>query len=467
MGRAATALLLALAAAVLAALPAPARAATSAATTTAPTAPPGVDTPVLGLRRIDDLDVAPDGYRLRGRAVLRAARAVPRIARELRSHPGAAPSVFTKGPGLWQVSWFSAARPPKEIAVVYLADATGRVTEAWTGYQVAWTMARGRPGAFGRKAAAWWLWVPLTLLFVLPFVDRRRPWRGPAVDLAAVALLGVSVAFFNHARIDLSVPLVYPPLLYLLGRLLWIGLRRARDPAAALPLPLLVPVRWLGAGLVFLLAFRAGLNVLDSNVIDVGYAGVIGADRLAHGQALYGAFPADNLHGDTYGPIAYLVYVPAELVLPWSGRWDGLPAAHVVALAADLACVGLLFAIGRRLRGARLGMALAYAWAACPFTLYALASNANDALVGVFVLGALLAAQRPGARGALIGLAGWAKLAPLALAPLFAAGADPPAGGRRARWAPGLRYVLGLGAVTALAVALVLAHGDLRTFYDR
>ena len=37
--------------------------------------------------------------------------------------------------------------------------------------------------------------------------------------------------------------------------------------------------RWLAVAVVFLMAFRIGLNVLNSNVIDVGYAGVIGADQ--------------------------------------------------------------------------------------------------------------------------------------------------------------------------------------------
>ena len=78
--------------------------------------------------------------------------------------------------------------------------------------------------------------------------------------------------------------------------------------------------------------------MVDGNVIDVGYAGVIGADRLAGGAPLYGAFPPDNAHGDTYGPVAYAAYVPFELLLPWSGSWDDLPAAHAAAVAFDLGC---------------------------------------------------------------------------------------------------------------------------------
>ena len=77
----------------------------------------------------------------------------------------------------------------------------------------------------------------------------------------ALCSLSVSLAFFNHGRIGASVPLVYPPLLYLLGRLAWIGLRRS--PPRGEPLRLLVPASWLAVGLVFLLGFRVGLNVTD------------------------------------------------------------------------------------------------------------------------------------------------------------------------------------------------------------
>jgi len=57
-----------------------------------------------------------------------------------------------------------------------------------------------------------------------------------------------------------------------------------------------------------------GLNILNSNVIDVGYAGVIGADKLIHGHLLYGLWPSDNAYGDTYGPVTYFAYVPFRLI---------------------------------------------------------------------------------------------------------------------------------------------------------
>ena len=59
------------------------------------------------------------------------------------------------------------------------------------------------------------------------------------LDLLVLAAFGVSVAFFNDAQIGISVPLAYPLLAYLLGRALWIGLRRDRPRPG---LRLLVPV---------------------------------------------------------------------------------------------------------------------------------------------------------------------------------------------------------------------------------
>jgi hypothetical protein len=405
------------------------------------------------LVRPPSLDKPPEGYRLTGNQAVKIADRAPKALRARRAHPGSYFNVFEKSGSRWQISYFAPGTPAKEIAQVYVSDDTGQITEDWTGPQVAWTMARGYPGAFGRKVNSPWVWIGLTLLFIAPFVDPRRPFRVRHLDLAVLMAFGISVAFFNDANLDASVPLAYPPLLYLLGRMLWIGLRRSRAPD---PLRLLVPASWLVVGLLFLVGFRIGLNVTNSNVIDVGYAGVIGADRLVDGDKLWGAFPEDNQHGDTYGPVNYAVYVPFEQVLPWGGSWDDLPAAHAAAIAFDLLCLGLLFLIGRRMRGPTLGIALAYAWAANPFTLYAMNCNVNDALVGALVLAAILAAASPACRGAFIALAGMAKFAPLGLGPLFAT---------HARGA--LRFTIGFAAVLVPCAVLVLAYGGVHEFYDR
>ena len=47
--------------------------------------------------------------------------------------------------------------------------------------------------------------------------------------------------------------------------------------------------------------------------MDVGYASMIGAYKILHGQSIY--FPSLG-HPDTYGPINYLAYIPFELLWP-------------------------------------------------------------------------------------------------------------------------------------------------------
>ena len=384
------------------------------------------------------------------------------MRRELRRYPGSAREVFQKGTDRWQVSYFAkvpvgAAR--KEIAQIVVDDRSGAVLEAYTNYKVAWTMARGYPGAFGRIVNSPIVWIPLAVLFVVPFFVPRRRLTLLHLDLLVLSAFSISLACFNAARIDWSVPLVYPLLVYLLGRMLWIGLRRSDSGAPARPLELLVPVTWLAVAVVFLLGFRVALNVTRSNVIDVGYAGVIGADRFADGRALYGEFPTDNQNGDTYGPVVYEAYMPFEQVLPWSGKWDDLPAAHAASIAFDLLACLLCFLIGRRVRGPDLGVVLAYCWVTFPFTLYASMTNSNDALVAALVLAAVWAALRPFTRGALMALAGLTKFAPLLLVPLFACTPRP-------RPRSVALFSAGFVLFAALAFVPLVAHNSLRSFWD-
>ncbi|HEU4656220.1 MAG TPA: hypothetical protein VFR97_01780 [Capillimicrobium sp.] len=451
------ALVLALAAGVA---PAAAQTAPAAGSTTAQQAPATATDP-NALTRPERMDEPPPLRRMTGDEVLAIAERNPTVVEAREEHAPTTSSVFLKGTDRWQVSFYD--RDGAEVAQVTIQDATGGVLEAWSGPQVAWTMARGYPGAFGRKATALYVWLPLLIAFVLPFVDPRRPLRLRHLDLLMLCSLSVSLAFFSHGDIDASVPLAYPPLLYLLARLLWIAYRRGGPPAPREPSRLLVPVSWLAIATIFLVGFRIGLNVTDSNVIDVGYSGVIGADKLAHGHALYGAWPQDNEHGDTYGPVNYLLYIPFEAIWPWHGTWDDLPAAHAAAVFFDLLCLAGMFLLGRRLRGNDLGVVLAYAWASFPFTLFSLATNSNDALVAALLIGALLVATSAPARGAVAALAGLTKFAPLALLPLLSTHGAPPGGRLRTiGW-----FAAGF-ALTAFVVLMpVWLQGDLQLIYDR
>jgi hypothetical protein len=398
-------------------------------------------------------DVPPAGYRLTARAVTSIAERAPRVQDERAKHLPAYTRTYVVRPNRWQVSFYvppEAGSRSDEILQVVVDDRTGEVVEVWTGPQVGWTMARGLPGQFGRAVNAPWVWIGLCVAFLVPFA--RRPLRLLHLDLAVLLAFSISYAFFGRANLDVSVPSAYPLLLYLLARMLWVAFRPGHPP----PLRLAVTPNALLLGLVFLTGFRIVLNITNGNVIDVGYSGVIGADRLLHGEVLYGGFPDDNPNGDTYGPLAYAAYVPFVLAFPFSGNWDGLPAAHAAGLTFDLACLAGMWAAGRRVGGRDLAVLLAYLWVACPFTLLVVNSGANDALVGALVLGAFLTLGQPAARGAFAVSAGLTKFAPLCLVPLFVT------------YGRG-RLVSGLAAATtgALILAPVAVGPGLERFWDR
>ncbi len=422
----------------------------------------------------------------------RIANRDPNAIKERRENHGVTPSA-NKVDGNWEVGYFA---DDKEVALVIVDPVTGLVRESWTGYQVAWKMARGYSGAFGHKLDAPYVFLPLCVLFLLGLLDWRRPWRIASLDLLVLLGFGVSHFFFNRAEIGLSVPLAYPPLLYLLCRALWVGFRGRGEGLRPV-----WPAAWLLIAALFLVGFRVGLNVADSGAIDVGYAGVVGADRIAHGEPIYDNFPSDVSQGDTYGPVNYYTYVPFERIWPWSGTWNDLPAAHGAAVFFDLATFALLFLLGRRIRpgpqGAKLAATLAFGWAAYPYTAYTLESNSNDSLVALLLVATLLALARPIARGATLALATFTKFAPLVLAPMLAtyrpqltrdegawrAGPDGgrgPAGGavapfsapsprhpRDARLRPTIIFTLAFVLVSAVVMLWPALNPGLHTFYER
>jgi len=349
---------------------------------------------------------------------------------------------YDKERHVWTIRvWWGAAG---EIGTGKVDDTSGAVTEAWTGPQVAWKMARGYPGAFGGKEInSTPVWLGFCVLFLLGLGDLRRPLSLRNLDLLTLLSFSVSLWYFNKGHIFTSAPLVYPPLLYLLGRMAW-SAWRGRLATGAVPV---WPVWALAAATVFAAGFRIGLNTQSSNVIDVGYSGVVGANRIANGVVPYGNFPVElgkpcgpadaegeirdriqrdgrcesaNPQGDTYGPVAYEAYLPGYLALGWTGKWDDLPAAHFSSIGFDLLCILGLALVGLRFGGTRLAVTLAFAWVAYPFTQYVSNSNTNDALVPLFLIWGFWLVTSPVARGAAVALSGWTKFASLLLAPLWA-----------------------------------------------
>jgi len=415
--------------------------------------------------------------------------AYPKVRRWLTRYPThdrMTDAEFNKDFRYWQVNvWWGKAG---EIATGRVDDATSSVTEAWTGPQVAWGMARGSPGAFGgKKINSYPVWLTFCAIFLLGLLDWRRPLSLRNLDLVALLSFSVSLWYFNHGHIFASASLAYPPFVYLIGRGLWIGFTgRGTRGATLWPVWLLLAVTAFGAG------FRVTeYNVRNSNVIDVGYSGVIGAERIVHGEWPYGHMPVEedlkacgpkdqageireriqtngrcesaNPRGDTYGPVAYESYIPGYLALGWSGKWDDLPAAHATVIAFDLLCILGMGLIGFRFGGPPLGAMLAFAWTAYPFTQYASSSNTNDSLLPAFLIWGFWLLTTPWARGALVALAGWTKFAAFIVAPTWVT--------YRLTRAQIARAAVGFVLATLAAFSIVLLEPNvghaLRVFWER
>ena len=420
------------------------------------------------------------------------ALAWPKIADWLERYPQETltdSADFDEAARVWTVRVWSSAPDAGQVALAKVDDTSGEVTEAWTGPQVAWKMARGYDGAFGRKINEPWIWIAFCLVFFLGLADLRRPLALRNLDLAVLLSFSISLWFFNRGDVFSAMPLAYPPMLYLLGRMVWVGCKGRGSPARAL-----WPVWVLLAATVFLAGFRVGLNVRASNVIDVGLAGVIGAQRIVEdGQMPYANMPTDdgeecgepdadgyvreriqtngrcevaNGRGDTYGPVSYLAYVPGFVVFGWSYEWDDLPAAHLTSILWDgVALLGMAL-LGFRFGGARLGATLAFAWAAYPFTQYASSSNSNDAIMPALLVWGLVLVTSAPARGLFAGLAAWTKFAAFLLFPLWAS--YPHA----LRWPrQQLLFLGGALAATAIGFWILLLEPDpihaARVFWDR
>lgn len=411
--------------------------------------------------QVHDLDALPEHFTITARQAIAIANRDSRIRGVLAKHPAAEPlahlSALRLAPGSfyhWDIQYRLRGKPIAEAEV----GPTGVLYEVTTGIDVGWPLLKGYPGVLGRALNRPYIWLPLCLLFLLPFFDLRRPFRLLHLDLLVLLAFGVSQFYFNRGRPDISVPLVYPVLAYVAVRLLAIALRPRQRTGSLVPH---LPTWALGGLLALLVAARIAFGIAGSGTFDISYAGVVGADRITHGEELY---TENEFHPDTYGPVNYLAYVPFEAVFPYKPGDQKLTAAIAATLTFDLLVIIGLFVLGRRMipgaAGTRLGLAFAVGWAAFPYTTLLIASNTNDALVPLFVIWALVGLSSPIARGAALSLGTMAKFAPALLLPAFARSLGPM------RLRAVLLYSAVMIAVAALVLVPVLPDGGLREFWN-
>ncbi len=312
--------------------------------------------------------------------------------------------------------------------------------------------------------AHFWVVLPFCGLFLLPLIDFEHLRRMLHLDLLVLLSFVIALGSWSQAR-TWPMLFVYAPLVYLGVRMTMVARvgRHDRADRSVTPFACSLPRSWLIVGVLVLVGVHAGWTLGSQVNTDVGPGSVQGAQQILHGRPLYGVDRAllSNLgydpHYDTYGPVDYEAYVP------FAGVATSETAARLAALFFDLLTAALLFALGRQVRGPTVGIVLAFAWLAFPFTLYADGLAANDSMVAAALVGTLLLARAPVRRGAMAAVLAWTKLTPLALVPVLA-GHNPSGQDRR-------RQLLAFGTAFMLASALVfvpaLAHSSPGEFVTR
>lgn len=332
---------------------------------------------------------------------------------------------------------------------------TGRVLSKWGGYQARWALSRGSSKLFVGRGTPLILAL-MAVMFVAPFVDPRRLGRAVHADLLAILAAGASLVFFAYGNLEVSTPMAWAGLAFLLVRMLQV----VRNPAERQDVlaPWASPRLLLGAAVV-LMAGRGLYNALVGYASDVGYASVFGAQAFLDGFPVYASTGTDL---SAYGPATHMAYVPFTALFPLAGgllRGNG-EAAHAAAIGFDVMTVIALYVLGRRLRGHGLGAVLAFGFAANPLTFYPMAASTNDGLIGLFVVLSLLAVASPAGRGVFAGLAAAAKYVPAVIIPLMAAGP------RRIERRAAEFFALGAVAAVAAVTIPILPDGGVREIYD-
>ena len=370
--------------------------------------PPDVAAPLFV---ITDLKTVPPGFAIDGAQAEAVAKTSPKMQAIHRAHHPLEIQVVLWVRSHYEIEFYFHGKVIADQTVTPI----GQLGPLYTGPLIGALYARGH---YGDIFDSPWVLASFTLMFLLPIVLLRgRSWWD-RLDLAAVLAFGVSYALFDTTRFYAGVWAFYPVLVYLLVRMLIRGLRpRSSVRRLGCRLPTIVLV----LGVAAMEVARIIITLHPAGVIDVGVASALGAYKILHGQSIY---YFSYGHGDTYGPLNYLAYVPFELL--WPGNWGYLPAARAATIAFDLLTIAGLVWLGMRLRagrdGRRLGLLLAWLWVACPFSLLGMEKSTNDGLVALIVVLIMLTLSSPIKRGILVGVGAASKFFPAIMLPLIAVG---------------------------------------------
>lgn len=304
----------------------------------------------------------------------------------------------------------------------------------------------------------------LAFLLATAVVPLRRVRN---LDVAALLSLVVPVLLLDDGLVAAGTVAAVPPLLWLAGRCAWIALRPAAAPQPAPARPLLDALtpawddgqrtRILRLAVGAAAACTAMIALTAPTTVDVGQALMEGATLLLHGTLPYGGMSGDVFHGDVYPLLGYAAYMPVALAMPVHDGWDVANGALVVAAGAAALGAWLLTRIAT---APAEGLRAALAWLTLPPLLVTVSTGTSDVLLGVLVLLALALARRPLASTAALLAAGWFKLVPFALLPIWLARL------RGRRLLAGLALVAGSAGLTLLALVALGGPGAPRAMLD-
>lgn len=401
-------------------------------------------------------------YRVSRESAIRIARADPRVAPVLTHRGYTSVRVDPLDQSEQRVSFFDGAR-----LVVHAAVGSGR--------RVTHVAVRtpGSPMWGSRIANASAVLIAMALLFVLavatvPLLSLEN------LDVLAFASFTLPVWLINEGLIQASVIAAYPPLAYLMVRMLAFGLRgggrASREPLLSHVASRLAPAerrRVLRAVLAGTAAMITLVTVTSTGANDVAFAALAGATDLVHGVVPYGHIPGFVLHGDTYPLLTYALYVPAAAVMPVTDLFsDPQGALIVTAIATLLTAWGL-----HRLAGPR----AALGWLAFPPVLLSASTGSNDVVLAACLVAVLATAAHRARSALLLGVAAWVKVIPLLALPVWLARMNRRGVGQTLAGLAALSAILGgwivaLGGVTAIgsmlhALSFQLDRGSLSSLW--
>jgi hypothetical protein len=401
----------------------------------------------------------------------------PQTAATLRTKPWTRVTVSPVDGRLARVAFYGGPRIIAEVAV----RADGTVEQA-----VDYTRLRVPYGDWLAYQLAVMLGLAAAFVLVTAVTPLRRIRN---LDVAAAVSLVAPVFLLQYRYLGASVLSAVPGLSYLMVRCAVVALAESRSPGpACTPLFEAVTTGWttvqrarvLRVTLIALALVFAMVGVSSPSPIDVVYGVMEGATKLIHGVLPYGHMPGDVIHGDTYPILSYALYAPLALLTPVRSTWDAVDLSLVVAVGAALAsALAVLLATARSPRAGHRrqspetelgGLRAAVGMLAFPPLLLTVSTGTTDVVLAALLAFAVLTWHRPAWSTALLAGAGWFKLAPFALLPLWLA----PLRGRRLAaalgailWVSAAMLVLlvalgGIGSITAMvdAVAFQFSRGS-------